>query len=336
MTGALTKFSTGQNVSFFIIGDSTAFGLDDGQNINGWVGRLGIHFGNYYDYNVALRQYNSGTASYAAPISLRTSALGGSAPTLTIFAGTVSGTYASGDIISILTGNLVPISNPDVTIIGTGINDTFFQTLSPAEYTVEMNLLIAYLMNIYCPGVPVIVTTQNPTSSAPEFVFSTLVANYSAMAQSLVGSPVPLSAPMVQNPNNNVSVLDTLQAYRSQYQLSLFAGANPDEHPNQWGYAVQAYWMASVLAPWIVTPIGAKMPPLRIANPKVGPQALRRRKRRTQIVRRWEANVFTASIDSSWTLETTFAPPIQKLIVNSDGQLVVRSGGAPVTSAQAQ
>jgi lysophospholipase L1-like esterase len=274
-SAALTKFSNQQNVTIQIIGDSTSYGYLDGQNLSGWVGRLGIILGNYYDYNVKLQQYTGTT--YGAATTLRSSPRGGAAPTLLIYDAGIVGALLINDLSYISQNNQI-VATPDVVFAGDGINEAL-NGYNAEEYVGLWGVELGYITNIYCPNVPVIVTTENVLGnqgSTNYAVDDPILASFlSALAQKLVGSSVPLGAALVQG-SYNVSMLDTRQAFLYQYQTSLMADG---AHPNQFGYQVQANWMASILAPRTVTAIGASCPPVQIPNRFVGPMALRQTKR---------------------------------------------------------
>jgi lysophospholipase L1-like esterase len=254
----LTRLANGQSTTIQIIGDSTAAGQYDTGNLQGWVGRLGILLGQYYNANVVYRDFStslySSTGSYTAPVSLYSSSNGSGAPQILLMNGGVPGANLNNQN-QWLSGGLLPISNPDVIIVAEGFNDLSSLGLrdSAATYTAALRSFIS-AVSTTCPNVPIIITTENVPDGI--YTYSTFAAGFSAMTQSYVGQSLPLSPPLQQSGTSEVWLLDTQQAFPSSQLNTLTTTLDGGYrlHPSPAGYAAQASYMLAQLAPSIAAP----------------------------------------------------------------------------------
>lgn len=263
--GVLTKLGSGRSATIQTIGDSTAYGVGDGNiavtgAIGGWQSRLGIIIGAALNVNVTAQTYSgpywgSGTGTWGSATTLYTSSLGGAAPTLLLLNGGAPGTTLVLDESEASTYNLFSFfgtaSSPDVFILADGFNDLIVSGISASTYTSRYEALIS-AVQADCPGVPIIVTTQNVTTVNT----STVLSGVNALTNGLVGQSTPLSPPYQPSTfAGNVWVLDTRQAYASEPIANLlftgvFNGSSTSGlHPNPDGYSLQANWMVKQLAP---------------------------------------------------------------------------------------
>ncbi|OYN81788.1 hypothetical protein CG716_05450 [Mycolicibacterium sphagni] len=246
------KLGAGQNVIVQVIGDSTAYGSLDEQwsSQYGWPGRLCIALGQYYNANVRVLAWNypSNTA-YNPAVTIYTS-LSPSAPTITLMLGGWPG--ATGANYLGQQAAMLPVSNPDVVLINTGFNET-----SLSAYLTNYQSLMT-VVNTRCPGAPIIVTTQNPTTIANEQFHSLTFAQiFGGLVNLFVpGSTLPLVPALQQSPVfSNTWILDT-----KQIPGWTASDLNSDGlHPNASGYAKQAAYMFAQLVQ-TSTDIGGNQP----------------------------------------------------------------------------
>ena len=141
---------------------------------------------------------------------------------------------------------MLNISNPDIIIHGTGFNDVNVST-TPAQFVTNIRQLITGIKT-KCPGVPIIITTENVANS------SSYDAAFNALANDLVGQSLPVSPPLLASTTvSGVWLMDTRQAYGNTWQPSLMTDTL---HPNATGYQAQANWMYALLVSGYGSPEG--------------------------------------------------------------------------------
>lgn len=228
----LAKLNTYQSVVIQIVGDSTSVGYMDGASLHGWVGRFGTGLGVGFDVNVLHSQWDDSTQAYDTATTIHSSTRSG-APTIRVMNGSALGKAFNYFDDPVRRPKMLSTPGADVVIIADGINENG----SPSDF---LTAYLSYLANVGAalPGVPIIVTTENPVTLTTEvwgggYVYTDL---WAAMKSTLSSQPVDL--------------LDTQQAF-----TSLGTQLNSDGiHPTATGYADQANWMLARLAP-NMTPI---------------------------------------------------------------------------------
>jgi hypothetical protein len=97
------------------------------------------------------------------------------------------------------------------------------------------------------PGVPIIITTQNPSST------TRFDAAFNALSNDLVGQSLPVSPPLLASTTiSDVWLMDTRQAYGNTWQSSLMQDYL---HPTGAGYQVQADWIHLLAAVRLLSPL---------------------------------------------------------------------------------
>ena len=128
---------------------------------------------------------------------------------------------------------------PDLVILGTGLNGP-----TPASnYTTQMLSFIASTKSLFA-NVPIVVTTQNPTTGSLETVRA---ANFADIATTVFGTTLPCTPALKESTSNpGVWLLDTRQAYSDNYTYN--AALSVDGlHPNSAGYRAQSAFMFNLL-----------------------------------------------------------------------------------------
>lgn len=253
----INNLALGQSTTIQIIGDSTAFsawdtGFSEATNpwtpgtLFGWAGRMAISLGNQYNANVQIRYWNyPSNSAYTSTTNLRT-AVG--RPTISVWLGAWPGGVMANYMASITA--MLPVSNPDVVFIHDGFNE-----LNASTFGTNLLSFIGSVQGTYCPGAPIIVNTENATTITNEGAghpsFSSI---FSALVNDLLSThpALPLNPALQYSDSvSGVWVLDTQQAYDPAILASqLFTDGL---HPVASGYAAQALWMLSELAPAVVT-----------------------------------------------------------------------------------
>jgi lysophospholipase L1-like esterase len=249
------KLSLGQNVTIQTCGDSVTYGWN-GFSVDanhGWAGRLGILIGQVYDYNVSFTQFNPGsTPAYATPIALYSSKRGSLAPTLLIRNGGINFAAIQQQALTYLTQGMLNKSDPDVIITGYGFNDIQRVKRTNAQFVADYQNFITLVQNTYCPGVPIIVTTED--SCGPS-VWSVMYPAWNALIAGLgINQSIPLlPKPSVVSPTySGVWMLDTMQAFNGTQPLPMtlaYFNANVSKylndaaHCNPLGYQTWAEWL---------------------------------------------------------------------------------------------
>lgn len=152
----LAKLTYGQaDAVLTVVGDST--GAGDTSTDKRWVTLLAEHLAaSYPAYTVTIRFWNNTTVAYDAPVTIQT----GTGPrTLAVYNGSASGkdsNYALANFAA-----QVPV-RPDVILFSHGHNNS---AAFPANYIPNMRDLIGQAVTTY-PGASVIVSTQNPETTA--------------------------------------------------------------------------------------------------------------------------------------------------------------------------
>lgn len=241
--GVLAKLQAGQSVTIQTIGDSTVAGHQDGANLNGWVGRLGIILGTYFNVSVLVADYNSTTGVYGAAATYHS---GAGSNTITVLNGGVGSTSLANQTIFLANG-LLTVSNPDVILISTGFNELINQSYTVAGFVSQYEAFIPAVRG-FCPTAPIVVTTENPLGGAYGVYAAGMQTAFSALTTAFVGQNLPVSPALAWSSAFDVWILDTQQAFGSTFQSALSADGI---HPNAAGYAVEANWMASELAPTV-------------------------------------------------------------------------------------
>ena len=228
--GLVEKLSSGQSITIQATGDSTVYGAYD-TAMSGWVGRLGIAFGNAFNATVTCTQYN-GYGGYNPAVTLRT----GSGSTQVILRDAGVPSWQTPQVTGSLTA-MLNVTNIDVIIHGTGFNDINVGT-TPTQFVTNIRQLISGI-KAKSPSVPIIITTENVANS------SSYDAAFNAMANDLVGQSLPLSPPLLASTTvSGVFLMDTRQAYGNTWQSNLMSDYL---HPNSAGYQAQASWMYGLL-----------------------------------------------------------------------------------------
>jgi lysophospholipase L1-like esterase len=228
--GLAEKLASGQSLIIQALGDSTVYGAYD-TDMSGWVGRLGVNFGKAFNKTVKAQQYNA-IGVYNPAVTLNTGI--GSNQIVVRDAGepgwTTTGVYYS-------LNTMLNISDPDLIIHGTGFND-INQGNTPAQFVSYIQLLITGIKT-KCPGVPIIITTENVANS------SSYNAAFNALSNDLVGQSLPVYPPLLASTTiSGVWLMDTRQAFGNVWQSSLMTDTL---HPTAAGYQAQADWMYELL-----------------------------------------------------------------------------------------
>lgn len=245
---ALNKLLDGQSITIQTIGDSTVAGHQDGANLNGWVGRIGIYLGVYFNVTVLLQDYTTTSHTYQSAATMHS---GAGSNTITILNGGIGATSLADDTSYINSFNLLTVSNPDVIFISTGfnefINDSYNNTAFVSQYETFVNLVWSH-----CPNVPIIITTENLIGGGMYGPYATTMQSaFSALTTAFVGENIPLSPPQqASTTTSGVDILDTQAAFNYTYQPALSADGL---HPNAAGYAQEASWILSQIAPQVVS-----------------------------------------------------------------------------------
>ena len=249
---ALGHLASKTSCSWQFVGDSTIEGVGDTAAIGGWVGRFGMILGSFYGFTVVMEQYGgSGDGIYGSPQTLYT-APGGSPPVITLLNGGIGGTGINSNDLAELSAGLLPIADPDVIIIGTGLNDLGIDARTTAEFASDMQTFVTDIQG-QCPNVPIIITTEN---SCNPLGVSDFPAGIDAMLAAFGVGNIPLS-PVLQTTNvTGVWALDSQAALGYDWELNylpdtpLGPGTMGDSfHPTNAGYLQEAGWYAAQLAP---------------------------------------------------------------------------------------
>lgn len=252
----LTKLAGGHSVVIQVIGDSTAWGAyDDGWDDTtvpwtpptqrGWPGRFAASLG--AQYNATVRVYTWNYPTNTGYFDLVTLYTGSSGATITVYNGGWPGGIMA-DYLANMSA-MLPVPNPDVVMTYDGFNEPG-EHVTTGTFASNCTTFIDEVQNTYCPGAPIVVTTQNPT---PNYVNLTY---YDAMINDfLTGESVPLS-PALQESTlvPGVWVLDSQQVPL----LSSDIASAP--HPNASGYTKIGQWIFGQLASqFIVVPTPAQV-----------------------------------------------------------------------------
>lgn len=237
------KLEAGENATLFVNGDSTAYAYP------GVFHRLAQAIGDMHDANVIIYRWAewqinaaTGPKAYADPITLRTGKRG----TLTLYLAALPGGMA-GYMFADQRAAALAIPTPDLCIMHQGHNMQSFELSSGDVRYVSGKSAFLGPIGMTClkwPGVPQIVTTQNPKRDG---------TGYDRVRAAIVEIGVSIS---------DIMVIDTHQAFMD-------AGKPPawyldDTHPNEIGYAkIAEYLIASYrgstpvagysTAPWPLT-----------------------------------------------------------------------------------
>ena len=230
-----------QNSIIQFLGDSTVNGYGDSDSPQqGYPGRVGVQLGTFYNVGTVTQQL----ATYGPPYgSATTDYTGAGSNTIQILNGGWDGGYIA-EYISAGMSNLLPVTNPDCIIIGTGINDMGTHGDSPAQFATDMQAFIGDIQT-RCPGVPIVVTTQNA------YQLETF-SNYTNMITAVLGfaASIPMT-PVLQKSTayTQLWVLDTAAAFNYTFTQSLMYDSL---HPNSAGYDLEASWILAQLAPSVL------------------------------------------------------------------------------------
>ncbi|WP_244600820.1 SGNH/GDSL hydrolase family protein [Agrobacterium sp. LAD9] len=237
------KLEAGQNATLLVNGDSTAYADP------GIFYRLAEAIGDMHDatviiYRWAEWQINAATGpkAYAAPVTLRTGRRG----TLTVYLAALPGGMA-GYMFADQRAAALAIPTPDLCIMHQGHNMQSFELSSGDVRYVSGKSAFLGPIAMTClkwPGVPQIITTQNPKRSS---------AGYDKVRAAILEIGASLT---------DIMVIDTHQAFMD-------AGKPPtwyldDTHPNELGYAKIAEYLITsyrgstpvagyTTAPWPLT-----------------------------------------------------------------------------------
>lgn len=217
LAGLFADLNAEQSSITGIIGDSTAYSAwDTGFSeypwtpgtLYGWVGRLFIAIGDYYDVNVEIRLLNyPNNVTYLNPVTVRSSDTNPDT-TITVYLGGWPGATIA-DYLGSLAG-LLPVADLSALIIQDGFNEPTTTT-----FTTNYSTLIGNIHTTYCPTTPIVVTTANtPTAIRENGHTVTFAQLFAAMTTLfLPGETLPLT-PTLQASTafTNVWVIDTRQA----------------------------------------------------------------------------------------------------------------------------
>lgn len=268
----------GRSTSFCVFGDSTGAGAFDTSTapfLYGWTGRLAVDIATalYEELGISVNVQAIGVdgtsdsdEGWGSATTLYTPPTGsGSAPTLTLYNGAVSGSTIAADDVYIADDNLLEFAAGAGAIITCdGFNDIIANNLSVSTFVSRYKAFVASIQSA-APGVPVIVTTQNQTPDAAQ---SEMYAAFTALAEAFVGTSLPLTPPLQASTTNpGVYMLDTQQAFNGLVLTSITnsGGTGYDLHPNDEGYDLYAAWAMAWLAPGLPqtwdSPAGAEVAP---------------------------------------------------------------------------
>jgi hypothetical protein len=251
----IAKLLSATSTTVLAGGDSTAWGaFDDGAvhsgtpwtppTMYGWPGRLYWMIARWCNANLDVYMWNYPTnTGYVAARRLFT-ASGASPPTLTLY---LAGW--PGGIASLYLGKeaaMFPVSNPDLIIWCSNFNAT--------NVTTEANnyaTLVQDIQTTLCPGVPMLITTQNATTIAQESGHVVTFAQIwtACLAKFLSSSPsLPLS-PSYQKSD----LYEGLYLYDTRNALPLTSGDLYVDglHPVGSGYWKEAVGLLYALSPYV-------------------------------------------------------------------------------------
>lgn len=245
----LTKLAAAQSVTVQVIGDSTAWGAwDTGWNqytnpwtyptLYGWPGRFCIALGEQFNATVVVHGWNYYVnTGYESPVTLHT---GSSGATLTLYLGGWPGGTLANYIAN--AAAMLPVPNPDLVIIHDGFNES-----GTAAFAANYLTFINAVQHTYCPGAPIVVTTQSATTATRVGGNPTFASLFAAMISAfLPGKTLPLS-PVLQASTavNGVWVLDTQRAFAAVVANGTLAQYLYSDglHPVAAGYALLAIFI---------------------------------------------------------------------------------------------
>lgn len=248
-SGVISKLQSNQAVTIQVIGDSTAEGYGDdvatyseysvlkAQSYTvgiGWGGRIGAALGRYFGVNASLQPWNDLTQSYDSAMTLNT---GSGAGAVLVMNGAAGGEGLAYFDDATRRPLMLSTAACDVIIISDGFND---YADSASTFTSAYLTYIGHVQSL-CPGVPIVVITQNPCTESP--YAASCPPLWSALATALAGQA-------------GVTVLNTQESFIPNLASELYTDGL---HPSETGYSAQANWMLSRLAP-------AQQPALQYAS----------------------------------------------------------------------
>ena len=231
----LAHLETDQTFTWQVVGDSTSWGWDDiyQGTLFGWAGRMTRSLAQYYDFNATVKETMA--QAYTEPATVWTSERD-DAPSADLTLAAIIGKTVE-DWAGRALANVFPNTNPDVILISLGFNETDIDSF--------ISTYRAYVDSIldYCPGVPIIVTTQNNTTTTElhDIEFTDL---FNALIDAFIpGESMPLTPVMQSSTIPGVWVLDS-------QQMGLVGAELADGlHPSAAGYEAYGKWMQQQLAP---------------------------------------------------------------------------------------
>ncbi len=237
------KLKAGENATLFVNGDSTAY-ADPGIFYSLAEAMGDMHDATVIIYRWAEWQTNAATGpkAYAAPVTLRTGTRG----TLTVYLAALPGGMA-GYMFADQRAAALAIPTPDLCIMHQGHNMQSFEVSSGDVRYVSGKSAFLGPIAMTClkwPGVPQIITTQNPKRSS---------TGYDKVRAAILEIGASLT---------DIMVIDTHQALMDAGKPTKWY--LDDTHPNELGYAqIAAYLIASyrgstpvagyTTAPWPLT-----------------------------------------------------------------------------------
>ncbi|AQT81951.1 hypothetical protein B1R94_25890 [Mycolicibacterium litorale] len=250
------KVAARQPAILLATGDSTVNGASD-TAMSGWVGRTGVRFGQWADMPVMRQQWGV-TGTYTAPDSLHTGT--GTNQILVRDAGMPGWTTQN---VNVWLSSMLSGPTPDLIIHGTGFND-INAGYTPSQYVTYIHSYIS-AVKARCPGVPIIITTENVANS------SSYDAAFNALATDLTGHNLPLTPALQATNITDVYLMDTRQAFGNIWQSALMTDTL---HPNAAGYQAEADWIFTILTAGIEPPAGdpptittLTIPPFEVGTP---------------------------------------------------------------------
>ncbi len=219
------KLKAGENATLFVNGDSTAYADP------GIFYRLAEAMGDMHDATVIIYRWAewqtnaaTGPKAYAAPVTLRTGTRG----TLTVYLAALPGGMA-GYMFADQRAAALAIPTPDLCIMHQGHNMQSFELSSGDVRYVSGKSAFLGPIAMTClkwPGVPQIITTQNPKRSS---------TGYDKVRAAILEIGASLT---------DIMVVDTHQALMDAGKPTKWY--LDDTHPNELGYAqIAAYLIAS-------------------------------------------------------------------------------------------
>ena len=243
------KIASRATVNLFIEGDSISAGVGGGAD-GGWPNLLTKRIALENDYNWSLRVAPTGGA-YGSVTTYTTSSEGPSGPMVNLYLTGVSGSAASTMIYTTVNNSVTLPVDPDLVIMGWGVNDKGALNASGAVFTANMQTLYGRIKTLWGTDTPVLIETENPASGYNGHTTEEFRAFFSVMTNTIVGQSMPLTPSILASPTvEALWVIDTWPAYGNEWSSALIGDV---VHPTPAGHAAQADYMYEQLTSGIPT-----------------------------------------------------------------------------------